>query len=174
MRWLSPRLASRVLIAVTVAALIAGCEAGGESGEIGAGVPTHSWNYTLSSNAGNMPAGSRVIVVYAVSSDASCTFTTADFFHIFDQAVTTADQIQVTYSQQYTVCYWASIYLDEDHSDNLTPGDMVWGTDPHTLYGEFVLQPFYDTSDTVNKDWEDVGTKLFGGFTTYSGPQQSY
>ena len=135
---------------------------------------TYTYNYTLSSNGGNLPNARKVIYVTSPT-DAFCFTIAGPFTQDFVGTVSGPGQsifinpapiLRTTY-------YWESIYRDVDGSGTLTSGDLVWGTLSEHIYGHCVT-PAGNTSVSTAQVWETLGTDDFGGYTTYAGATQTF
>ena len=135
---------------------------------------TYTYDYTLSSNAFNLPIGRQVIYVTSPT-DPFCSSVTGPFSHDFAGTVSgSSGSILINPSPILrTTYYWESIYIDVDASGTLTSGDLVWGTFPAQIYG-YCTRPTGDTSVTAPQTWEVLGQNDFGGYIVYSGATQTF
>jgi hypothetical protein len=158
---------------ILLAAALLGCNSPKNS-DVDPAIPgTFTYNYTLSSNAGNLPNARNVIYVSSPT-DGFCSNIAGPFNHDFTGTVSGSGQsIQINPAPFVrSTYYWESIYLDVDNTGTLTSGDLVWGPDPDSIFG-FCLRPAGNTSVTQSQVWEDLGN-VFGGYVTYSGATQTF
>lgn len=164
----------KLLIAVLIPLLCSACGGGGDTADDSNSGSTHTVNFTLYSSDGNLPAGRKVVYLYANCQDGSTCSQPDSPFHVYEAAVEAEGEVSISFSHDHVGYFWTSIYIDIDQSNTLNPGDLVWGTDPYKIFGGVIEFTSSRTSHSSNYTWEDIATSEFGGYSTYSGSSQNW
>jgi hypothetical protein len=130
---------------------------------------TYTYNFTLSSNASNLPITRKVVYVSSPA-DIGCLDIVGPFNHDFVGTVADGTQsILINPPPIFrSTYYWESIYIDVNGNSVLDNPDLVWGPSGTSIFG-FCTRPNGNTSVTALVVWEDTGTNFFGGWTTFTG-----
>lgn len=147
------------------------------SGGGGGGDGNTTYNYTVTST--NYLTGGQQVAVVRFGISGSCsgiTGITSAVTRVGAGTVSTPGTVSFSYTTNINPPMVESVYIDNNASGNLDPGDRVWGDDPNDLFGVC----FDNFGTTQWFDWEIIAAQIQTAFglsqpsVIYTGAAQTF